>query len=86
VKININESLQAYINEALYRARPRRNGTVGAPNAVLADILAKAEAVGDAMRYLDQRGRIAWKATPRLREYIADLKADAEADAEKEAM
>jgi hypothetical protein len=53
---------------------------------VLAKILAKLESNGDAMRYLDGEGRIAWKATPRLREYLADLQADAEADAEAEAI
>jgi hypothetical protein len=49
-------------------------------------VLSKAEAAGDAMRYLDKKGRIVWRATPRLRECQNDLKAGAEADAEAEAM
>jgi hypothetical protein len=86
MKIHIDKSLQAYLGEAFHRARPRRNCAVRDRNAVLAKILAEAEAAGDAVRYLDKKGRIAWKTTPQLREYLNDLKADAEADAEQEAM
>ena len=34
------------------------------------------------MRYVNSHGRIAWKATPRLRDYLMDLELDAEADHE----
>lgn len=84
MKIHIHKSLQAYLDEAFYEARLRRNGAVRNRNAVLGEILAEAEATGEAMRYLDKNGRIAWKATPQLREHLADLRADAEADAEAE--
>ena len=40
------------------------------------------EATGDAMRYVNPRGQIAWKATPQLRDYLMDLQLDAEADLE----
>jgi hypothetical protein len=30
------------------------------------------------MRFLDANGRIAWKATPRLRDHLRDLELDAE--------
>jgi hypothetical protein len=36
------------------------------------------------MRYLNSQGRIAWKATPDLRDYLNDLQLDAEADFEDE--
>jgi hypothetical protein len=36
------------------------------------------------MRYLDSKSQIAWKATPDLRDYLNDLKVDAEADLEDE--
>jgi len=45
-------------------------------------MLAELEATGYAMRFVDCRGRIAWKATPRLRNYLTDLQLDAEADFE----
>ena len=51
---------------------------------VFAEILADLESSGDAMRYLNSKGRIAWKATPDLRGYLNDLKLDAEADLEHE--
>jgi hypothetical protein len=35
------------------------------------------EAAGDAMRFADKKGRICWKATPQLRDYLSDLKTDA---------
>jgi hypothetical protein len=84
MKIHIHKSLQAYLDDALYGARLRRNGVVRDRNAVLANILAEAEAAGDAMRYLDSKGHIAWKATPQLRKYLNELQADAEAEAEAE--
>ena len=35
------------------------------------------------MRYLNSDGQIAWKATPRLRDYLMDLQGDAETDLEE---
>ena len=46
----------------------------------LPKMLAELEAAGDAMRYVNSRGQIAWKATPQLRDYLMDLQLDAEAD------
>jgi hypothetical protein len=86
MKIHIHKSLRAYLDEVFYGARLRRNGAIRDRNAVLAEILSEAEATGDAMRYLDKKGRIAWKATPKLREHLSDVQADAEADAEAEEM
>jgi hypothetical protein len=84
MKNHIHKSLHTYLDEALSHARPRRNGALRDRNGVLASILAEAEAAGDAMRYLDKNGRIAWKATPQFRAYLRDLQADAEADAGEE--
>ena len=86
MKIQVHKSLRIYLDEAIYQARPRRNRSGRSRKVVLANILAKAEAAGDATRYIDQSGRTAWKATPQLREHLADLQTDAEADAEAEAM
>jgi hypothetical protein len=78
--------VKAYLEESYFCGRPRRNWGLRNRNAVLANILAEAEAAGDAMRYLDKKGRMAWKATPKLREHLSDFQADAEADAEAEDM
>jgi hypothetical protein len=82
VKLRIDTHLRAYLEGTNFPSRPRRNGTARGRNAASGEILANAEAAGDAVRYLDKKGRIAWRATSQLREYLNDLKADAEADAE----
>ena len=64
--------------------------TLGEPTSfpgrdlVFAEVLADLEIDGDAMRYVDAKGRIAWKATPDLRDYLEDLRLDALADFEQE--
>jgi len=51
---------------------------------LLSSILIEFEAVGAAMRYVDRKGRIAWKATPKLLEEISDDEAEAEDDLEED--
>ncbi len=43
-------------------------------------MLVELEATGDAMRFVEAEGPIAWKATSQLRDYLMDLQLDAEAD------
>lgn len=76
MKIRIHKSLRAYLDDAFYPTRLRRSGKARDQNAVLAALLADAEAAGDAMRYLDSKGRIAWRATLQLRDHLADLQTD----------
>ena len=85
MKTRVDKTLRDYIDEAYSHVRLRRNCATGVRNALFAKILAELEASGDAMRCLDRKGRIAWKATPHLRSCLADQQADAEADAEEEA-
>ena len=47
---------------------------------VLSDVLGKYEAAGDAMRYLDRKGSVAWKATPRMLTRLADMEREVEDD------
>ena len=47
---------------------------------LLAQILQQYERRGDAMRYLNEQGKIAWKATPRFLTMLADAERDAEDD------
>jgi len=44
------------------------------------------EAVGEAMRYLDCNGNIAWKASPRMLERLADQEREARNEMEDEAI
>ena len=78
----MDEILQEVADRAYEAARLRRNGVHTARDRVSAATLAELEAAGDAMRYVNSHGRIAWKATPNLCQYLMDLKLDAEADLE----
>jgi hypothetical protein len=82
MQIRMDKSLREYADQAYEAARLRRNGAHATPDLVLAAMLADFEAAGDAMRYVNSHGQIAWKATPQLRDYLMDLQLDAEADLE----
>jgi hypothetical protein len=47
---------------------------------LIAQILCEFEEAGDAMRSLDRKGRVAWKATPRMLSRLADAEQDARDD------
>jgi hypothetical protein len=49
---------------------------------LLAHILRQYERRGDAMRYLDNQGKITWKATPRFLTMLADAERDAQDELE----
>jgi uncharacterized protein with HEPN domain len=82
MKVALDEILTEYADQAVETARLRRNGVHTARELVSATMLVELEAIGEAMRYLNSDGQIAWKATPQLRDYLMDLQLDAEADLE----
>ena len=80
----MDEILQEIVDQAYGAARLRRTGDFPDPDLVSAEVLAELEVAGDAMRYVNSEGRIAWKATPSLRDYLLDLQRDAEAEFDAE--
>jgi hypothetical protein len=52
-------------------------GTIRRRPEVLAQIGRKFEEAGKAMRYLDRKGRVAWKATPAMLSRLADAEQEA---------
>ena len=80
--ILMDQILTEYADRAYETARLGRNGVHTTRDRVFARVLAKLEADGDAMRLADTNGRIAWKATPSLCQYLKDLELDAEDDLE----
>ena len=78
----MDKILAEYADQAYETARLGRNGVQTARELVSATMLAELEAIGNAMRYLNSDGQIAWKATPSLCQYLMDLELDAEADLE----
>jgi hypothetical protein len=49
---------------------------------LIAEILREYERCGDAMRYLNAKGQIAWKASPWMLSRLADAERDADDDME----
>ena len=80
--ILMDEILTEYADQAFETIRLGRNGVHTTCDRVFAGVLAKLEAGGDAMRFVDTNGRIAWKAAPSLCQYLKDLELDAEDDLE----
>ena len=79
-KFRIDKILRQYTDQAYETARLGRNGVHTTSDLVRRKMLAELEAAGDAMRYVNPRGQIAWKATPSLCQYLKDMELDAEAD------
>jgi hypothetical protein len=80
MKIRMDKTLKEIVEQAYEEARLRRIGDFPNRDVVFAETLADLESDGDAMRYINSEGRIAWKASPNLRDYLNDLQLDAEAD------
>jgi hypothetical protein len=58
-----------------------KNHAIGRPRTeLIAQILGKFEEAGDAMRYVNARGEIAWKATPGMLSRLADAEQEARDD------
>jgi hypothetical protein len=76
----LDRTLTELADQAFETTRLGRNGAHTNRDWVLSETLAKLEASGDAMRFVDSNGRIAWKATPSLFQYLKDLELDAEED------
>lgn len=84
MKIRMDKITRELVEEAWEWARLGRDREFVDRDQVFAEALADLESDGDAMRYRNSKGQIAWKATPDLRDYLNDLKLDAEADLEHE--
>ena len=69
-------------DQAYEAARLRRNGVHTPPELASAEMFVELESTGDAMRFINSAGRIAWKATPSLCRYLKDLELDAQEDLE----
>lgn len=84
MKFHLDKILEEYAQCAFDTVHLGRDAAFEDRTRILTETLSELEIDGYAMRYLDRKGRIAWKATPRLRDLINDLWRDAQADAEEE--
>jgi hypothetical protein len=78
MKIRMDKTLQFWVDAA---AEHIKSGNAKlSRRQLVAQILREYERRGDAMRRLDKRGRIAWKASPRFLSMLADAECDARDD------
>ncbi len=82
MRILMDKLLTEYASQAFVAARLRRNGVHSTGDLAFAEVLGQLEATGDAMRFVDNNGRVAWKATPSFCLYLMDLELDAQEDLE----
>ena len=57
----MDKLLAEYANQAFVAAQLRRNGVHSTRDLAFSEMLAQLEARGDAMRFVDSNGQIAWK-------------------------
>jgi hypothetical protein len=75
IRLRISKTLKFWVDVA--REQRMRGAAGKSKRAVIAQVLHEWEEVGEAMRYLDRNGRIAWKATQRMIDRLADAERDA---------
>jgi hypothetical protein len=78
MKLRMDETLRFWA-DCSYEDRKHENAH--RPRAeLIAEILREYERSGDAMRYLDRTGQIAWKASPWMLARLADAEREVEDD------
>jgi hypothetical protein len=80
MKLHMSKVLRFWVDVEYERIKNDPTGRGGIE--LIAQILRRFEAAGDAMRYLNTKGRIAWKATPGMLSRLADAEQDARDDLE----
>jgi hypothetical protein len=78
MKLQMNKTLQFWVDVA-YEHIKREHGKL-TKRQLVAQILRKYEQRGDAMRCLNNQGKIMWKASPRFLGMLADAERDARDD------
>jgi hypothetical protein len=78
MKFRMDKIVRELVEESWELARLGRSSDFEGRDCVFSETLVELESEGKAMRYLDSKSRIAWRATPELLDYIRDLRIDAE--------
>jgi hypothetical protein len=78
MKILMDKTLRFWADVAYERIKSANSQF--SKRQLLAQILQQYERRGDAMRYLNEQGKIAWKASPRFLMMLADAERDARDD------
>jgi len=78
IKFPMDQILRFWVDCEVDQMEPEKVGRTR--SQLVAVVLREFEHAGDAMRYLDTNGEIAWKATPALLSRLADAECEVEAD------
>jgi len=78
MKIPADKTLRFWVAIDLERAISKSPGV--RPSKLMAAIFQEYEDAGDASRYLNSQGRLAWKSKPLLKEKLRDQELEAEFD------
>jgi hypothetical protein len=78
MKFHMDKTLSFWV-DCSYEDRKYENAS-HTKAELIAEILREYERHGDAMRFLNTKGQIAWKASPRMLSILADLEREAEDD------
>ena len=78
MKFRLDKTLRFWV-DCSYEDRKHENAN-RTKAELIAEILHEYERHGDAMRYLNSNGQIAWKASPSMLSILADLQREAEDD------
>jgi hypothetical protein len=75
MKLRISKTLKFWVEVACEQRKVRTPPK--SKQSLIAEVLHEWEEAGEATRYLRADGKIAWKATPKMLERLADAKRDA---------
>ena len=78
MKILMDKTLRFWVDVAVEHIKSDHANLT--KRQLVAQILQQYERRGDAMRYLNEHGKIAWKASPRFLTMLADAERDARDD------
>jgi hypothetical protein len=78
MKLRMDKALQFWVDVALEHIKSDHANRT--KRQLVAQILQQYERRGDAIRYLNEDGKIAWKASPRFLMMLADAERDARDD------
>jgi hypothetical protein len=75
MKLRMSKILRFWVDVEYERIKSHATGRAG--TKVISQILREFEEAGDAMRFLNSDGRLAWKATPGMISRLADAEQEA---------
>jgi hypothetical protein len=82
MKLRMTKTLKFWVD---VECENRKAGTTTeSMQALIGKILREFERTGDAMRYVRADGKIGWKASPQMLDWLAEGKRDAKEDAEND--